>query len=205
MSWILHKGDLPADFKPGPAVAIDTEAMGLNPLRDRLCLVQISNGDGTAHLIQLTEADRGKAPRLAAILADPAVEKIFHFARFDVAGLYHFLGVMPNPIFCTKIASKLVRTFTDRHSLKELCKVLLGVEIPKEEGCSDWGAAELREAQLNYAAQDVLYLHALRDKLELLLAREGRTDLAKSCFNFLPTRAKLDLAGWPNTDIFNYA
>jgi len=185
----------------GSAVAIDTEAMGLNPHRDRLCLVQLSGGDGNAHLIQFAP-DNYEAPRLKRLLADPAVLKLFHFARFDIAMLYHYLGVMAHPIYCTKIASRLVRTFTDRHGLRDLCKDLLAVDLSKQQQSSDWGAASLTEEQLRYAASDVLHLHALRARLDAMLARESRTELARSCFDFLPARALLDLAGWAEQDIF---
>lgn len=197
----VHEGDLPDGVRFGAAVAVDTETMGLNPDRDRLCLVQLSGGNGDCHIVRLAKG-RYEAPRLKALLADPAVTKIFHFARFDVAMLRRFLGVTAAPIYCTKIASRLCRTFTDRHGLKDLCKDLLGIELSKEQQTSDWGAAELTQAQLKYAAADVLHLHALRAKLDEMLAREGRRDLAEACFRFLPTRAELDLAGWPEEDIF---
>lgn len=201
MSIELHEGDLPAGLQFGNAVAVDTETMGLNPHRDRLCLVQLSAGDGNGHLVRL-EKGRYDAPRLKALMADPAVTKIFHYARFDIAMLRRFLGVIPAPVYCTKIASRLTRTFTDRHGLKDLCKDLLGIELSKEQQSSDWGASELTPAQLKYAAADVLHLHALRAKLDELLAREGRQELAAACFRFLPVRAELDLAGWPEEDIF---
>src|SRR5690348_5187898 len=175
--------------------------MGLDPHRDRLCLVQLSAGDGVSHLVQFAAGDF-HAPRLKALLADPAVLKIFHFARFDVAVLHHYLGVVPRPIYCTKIASRLVRTFTDRHGLRDLCKDLLGVELKKEQQSSDWGAPSLTEEQLRYAASDVRHLHALRARLDEMLAREGRAELAQHCFEFLPARALLDLEGWPEQDIF---
>jgi ribonuclease D len=197
----LHRGDLPAGLDLGGVVAIDTETMGLNPHRDRLCLVQLSSGDGDAHLVQFA-ADRYEAPNLRALLTDRAVLKLFHFARFDVAVLRHSLGVLPEPIYCTKIASRLTRTFTDRHGLKDLCRDLLGVELSKQQQSSDWGAAELADEQLRYAASDVLYLHRLRERLDEMLAREGRSEIARRCFEFLPTRALLDLAGWPELDIF---
>src|SRR5262249_11333713 len=188
--------------------AIDTETMGLKPGRDRLCLVQLSAGDGTAHLVKFdVNREQGgayAAPNLIALLRDPGVTKIFHYARFDIAVLQHYLGVMPQPIYCTKIASKLVRTFTDRHGLKDLCRELLGIELSKEQQSSDWGAAELTPAQLKYAAADVLHLHALRAKLDEMLVREGRSAIAASCFAFLPTRALLDLAGWGEEDIFQH-
>ena len=201
MSHQLHHGDLPDGIAFGPAVAIDTEAMGLNPHRDRLCLVELSSGDGNAHLVQFAP-DNYEAPRLKRLLADPTVLKLFHFARFDIAILYHYLGVMAHPIYCTKIASRLARTFTDRHGLRDLCKDLLGVDLSKQQQSSDWGAAALSEEQLRYAASDVLHLHALRARLDTMLAREGRTELARSCFDFLPARALLDLAGWAEQDIF---
>ncbi|MGC2414078.1 MAG: ribonuclease D [Stellaceae bacterium] len=201
MTHHLHRGDLPEGLLFGDSVAIDTEAMGLNPHRDRLCLVQLSRGDGDAHLVQLA-AGCYDAPNLKRLLADPAVAKLFHFARFDIAILYHYLGVMPEPLYCTKIASRLVRTFTDRHGLRDLCKDLLGVELKKEQQSSDWGAASLTEDQLRYAASDVLHLHALRARLDVMLAREHRTELARSCFDFLPARALLDLEGWAEQDIF---
>jgi ribonuclease D len=203
MSVELHQGDLPSGLDFGSAVAIDTETLGLNPLRDRLCLVQLSIGDGNAHLVQIAKGATD-APNLKKLLADPEVLKLFHYARFDIAVLYHAFGVMTAPIYCTKIASKLVRTFTDRHGLKDLCKDLIGVEISKQQQSSDWGADELTPEQLNYAASDVLYLHGLKEKLDDMLAREGREELASSCFDFLPTRAKLDLGGWPEVDIFSH-
>jgi ribonuclease D len=202
MSHKLYRGDLPEGLDFGSAVAIDTEAMGLNPHRDRLCLVQLSAGDGNAHLVQLAPDGYGDAPRLKALMADPAVTKIFHFARFDLAMIYHYLGVMAGPVYCTKIASRLARTFTDRHGLRDLCKDVLNVDISKQQQSSDWGAATLTDQQLQYAATDVLHLHALRAKLDAMLAREGRTGLASACFGFLPTRVLLDLAGWAEQDIF---
>jgi ribonuclease D len=201
VSHHLHRGDLPDGVEFGAAVAIDTEAMGLNPHRDRLCLVQLSAGDGDAHLVQLARGDYA-APNLKRLFADPAVLKLFHFARFDIAILYHYLGVMPRPLYCTKIASRLARTFTDRHGLRDLCKDLLGVDLKKEQQSSDWGADALSEEQLRYAASDVLHLHALRIRLDAMLAREGRLELAQRCFEFLPVRALLDLAGWAEQDIF---
>jgi ribonuclease D len=198
----LHLGDLPAEYQPGPVVAIDTETLGLNPHRDRLCLVQLSRGDGDADLVQIAQSDP-RAPNLARLLADPKVLKLFHFARFDIAVLYHRLGVMASPVWCTKIASKLTRTYTERHGLRDLVRELLGIEISKQQQSSDWGAPNLTEAQLAYAASDVLHLHALKDKLEALLRRENRLDLATACFDFLPTRARLDLAGW-NGDVFSH-
>ena len=199
----LYRGDLPADLSLGPVVAIDTETMGLNPHRDRLCLVQLSAGDGNAHLVQIPNGPV-KAPRVAALLADPKVLKLFHFGRFDIAVLEHALGVRCEPVYCTKIAAKLTRTFTDRWGLKDLCKELLGVDLSKQQQTSDWGADTLSEEQLNYAASDVLHLHALRAKLDALLEREGRTELAQAAFRFLPSRARLDLAGWPEVDIFEH-
>ncbi|PLX44205.1 MAG: ribonuclease D [Hyphomicrobiales bacterium] len=201
MTVSLHKGDLPADLDLGAVIAVDTETMGLNPVRDKLCLVQLSAGDGTAHLVQL-DRDSYHAPNLKRLLADPKVEKIFHFARFDVGMIAKYLGVDCQPVYCTKIASKLARTYTDRHGLKDLCRELLDIELSKQQQSSDWGAAELSEQQMRYAASDVLYLHQLKARLEKMLAREGRTDLAQSCFAFLPVRARLDLAGWPEVDIF---
>lgn len=200
----LHHGDLPAGLDLGPIVAVDTETMGLNPHRDRLCLVQLSSGDGNAHLVKmgLPEGGRLSAPNLVAMLGNPRTLKLFHFARFDVAVLKQYLGVATQPVYCTKVASKLVRTFTDRHGLKDLCKELLGVELKKEQQSSDWGAAELHQDQLRYAASDVLHLHALKAHLDGMLAREGRTALAEACFRFIPSRAELDLAGWAELDIF---
>ncbi|MFD2173120.1 ribonuclease D [Rhodobacter lacus] len=204
MSIHLHQNDLPEGLDLGPVVAIDTETMGLDPRRDRLCLVQLSSGDGSAHLVQIAKGQTS-APRLCAMLADPGVEKLFHFARFDIAALYNAFGVVTAPVFCTKIASKLVRTFTDRHGLKYLLSDLVGVDVSKQQQTSDWGAATLTPAQLDYAASDVLYLHQAKAVLVDRLEREGRTALAKACFDFLPTRAQLDLMGWdePN-DIFHH-
>jgi ribonuclease D len=196
-----HRGDLPAGLSFGTSVAIDSETMGLNPWRDRLCVVQLSAGDGTAHVVQLPQGEYD-APNLKALLTDPAVTKIFHFGRFDIAVLQQYLGVVTTPVYCTKIASKLVRTFTDRHGLKDLCKELLNIELSKQQQSSDWGADTLTDEQLKYAASDVLYLHEMKEKLDVMLAREGRTELAKACFEFLPSRALLDLAGWPEADIF---
>jgi len=200
MAIHLHKGDLPDDLDFGTMVAVDTETMGLKPHRDRLCLVQLSAGDGNAHLVQFA-VGQYQAPNLLALLSDPGVTKLFHFARFDIAVLSHYLGVDATPLFCTKVASKLVRTFTDRHGLKDLCRELLGVDLSKQQQSSDWGAADLTKAQLDYAASDVLYLHRLHDKLSALLQREARLELAQACFDFLPARAALDLAGWPEEDI----
>jgi len=203
MPIILHHEDLPDGLYLGPVVAVDTEAMGLNPQRDRLCLVQLSAGDGDCHLVQFQKREY-RAPNLCRLLADPAVEKLFHFARYDLAVIRHYLGVLCRPVYCTKVASKLARTYTDRHGLRDLCQELLGVELSKQMQSSDWGAAELSEAQLSYAAGDVLYLHELRRRLDGMLAREGREALAAACFAFLPERAELDLAGWGNQDIFAY-
>jgi len=204
MSIELHKGDLPDGLDFGECVAIDTETLGLRPHRDRLCLVQLSAGDGNAHLVQFAK-DAYDAPNLKRILADKNVTKIFHFGRFDLAILQRYLGVLAEPVFCTKIASRLARTYTDRHGLKDICRELLSVDISKQQQSSDWGAETLSQAQLDYAASDVLYLHAARERLDAMLAREGRTDLASACFGFLPTRARLDLDGWPETDIFAHA
>ena len=201
MTNFLYKGDLPDDLDLGPVVAIDCETMGLNPHRDRLCVVQMSGGDGNAHLIQVAK-DQTEAPNLCRMLENPNVLKLFHFGRFDIAALYHAYGSLTSPVYCTKIASKLVRTYTDRHGLKNLTQELIGVDLSKQQQSSDWGAEELTSAQVEYAASDVLYLHRLREELNIRLEREGRSDLAKAAFEFLPTRAKLDLAGWPETDIF---
>ncbi|MBO6789043.1 MAG: ribonuclease D [Dinoroseobacter sp.] len=203
MSNTLHHRDLPDGLDLGSVVAIDTETMGLNPNRDRLCLVQLSSGDGTTHLVQI-EKGQTEAPNLCAMLTDPNVLKLFHFARFDIAALLNAFGVVTAPVYCTKIASKMVRTFTDRHGLKVLVQDLVGVDISKQQQSSDWGAATLTDAQLNYAASDVLYLHQIRKQLDERLDREGRTAMAQACFDFLPTRAKLDLAGWPDVDIFSH-
>lgn len=197
----LHRADLPDGLDLGRVVAIDCETMGLNPHRDRLCVVQLSGGDGEAHMIQIQRGQR-EAPNLCRLLSDPNVLKLFHFGRFDIAALYNAFGALASPVYCTKIASKLVRTYTDRHGLKQLLTELLEVDISKYQQQSDWGAETLTEAQLAYAASDVLHLHALRKKLDDRLAREGRTDLAAACFRFLPTRAVLDLEGWPEIDIF---
>jgi ribonuclease D len=199
----LYKGDLPAGLKFPRGVAIDTETLGLNPHRDRLCLVQLSSGDGTAHLVQF-DGDTYAAPRLKALLKDPKTLKIFHFARFDVAVLEKYLGVETAPVYCTKIASKLVRTYTDRHGLKDLCGELLGVELSKQQQSSDWGAAALSKSQLAYAASDVFHLHKLKGRLDEMLEREGRSELADAAFSFLATRAKLDLAGFDEIDIFSH-
>ena len=197
----LYQRDLPDGLDLGQCVAIDCETMGLNPRRDRLCLVQISSGDGDTHLVQI-EMSQESAPNLERLLADPNVLKLFHFGRFDIAALFHRFGTLAVPVYCTKIASKLVRTYTVRHGLKHLVSELLGVDISKFQQMSDWGAGTLTEAQLEYAAADVIYLHRLKEELDELLVREGRTDLAQAAFDFLPTRARLDLAGWPEVDIF---
>jgi len=204
MTIRLHRGDLPDLSRYTGAVAIDTETMGLDPARDRLCVVQLSPGDGTADVVQIGR-EVGPAPNLKALLGDPTKLKIFHFARFDIAMLSRWLGVMPQPLYCTKIASRLTRTYTDRHGLKDLTKELLGKDISKQQQSSDWGAESLTEAQVAYAADDVLNLHALREKLDVMLAREGRTELAKACFEFLPWRARLDLSGWAAEDIFAHS
>ena len=203
MTNTLYQGDLPDDLDLGDMVAIDCETMGLNPHRDRLCLVQLSGGDGNAHLVQIAKGQTS-APNLARLLTDPEVLKLFHFGRFDIAAMLHAFGALTAPVYCTKIASKLIRTYTDRHGLKNLLDELLSIDISKLQQMSDWGAPELSEAQLNYAASDVLYLHAMRDKLNERLEREGRMDLAQAAFDFLPTRARLDLAGWPEIDIFSH-
>jgi ribonuclease D len=197
----LHKNDLPDGLDLGLVVAIDSETLGLNPNRDRLCLAQLSSGDGTAHLVQFA-AGGFAAPNLKRMLADPNTTKLFHFARFDMAMFRKHLGVMTAPVYCTKIASKLVRTYTDRHGLKDLVKELLGVDMSKEQQSSDWGANDLSDKQLAYAASDVAHLHRLKEVLDSMLARESRTALAKACFDFLPARVELDLAGWPDVDIF---
>lgn len=199
----FHKGDLPDGLSFGASVAIDTETLGLVPYRDRLCVVQLSGGDGNAEIVQIA-AGQTQAPNLTRLLADARVTKLFHYARFDIAVLYRAFGVMAGPLYCTKIASKLARTYTDRHGLKDLVRELLGIELSKQQQSSDWAAATLSEAQLAYAASDVLHLHALRSKLDAMLARENRTELATACFEFLPTRAKLDLLGWPDSDIFSH-
>ncbi|UYV37410.1 ribonuclease D [Rhodobacteraceae bacterium D3-12] len=197
----VYKRDLPDDLDLGPVVAIDCETMGLIPYRDRLCVVQLSSGDGDAHLVQIAQ-DQTEAPNLCAMLADPDVLKLFHFGRFDIAVLKHRFDVLTAPVYCTKIASKLGRTYTDRHGLKNLLQEMLGVDISKHQQSSDWGAETLTDAQIDYAASDVLYLHALYEKMQERLAREGRSELAQACFRFLPARAELDLVGWPETDIF---
>lgn len=203
MAHLLYQGDLPADLDLGSVVAIDTETMGLRPARDRLCLVQLSSGDGNAHIVRIAPG-QPEPVRLKAMLTDPGVLKIFHFARFDLAMIERYLGVTCAPVYCTKVASKMVRTFTDRHGLKDLCKDLLDVDLSKQQQSSDWGAPELSNDQLRYAASDVLHLHRLREALDVMLAREGRTELAAACFGFLPWRARLDLLGWDDPDIFEH-
>ncbi len=202
MAITLYEEDLPDGLDLGPVVAIDSETMGLDPHRDRLCVVQLSSGDGDAHLVRFKKGSDFSAPNLKKLLTDPNVLKLFHFARFDVAVMQHYLGVTTAPIYCTKIASKLVRTFTDRHGLKDLVKDVVGVDLSKQQQSSDWGADELSDAQKAYAASDVLHLHEVRDELDRRLAREGRTAIAQACFDFLPTRAALDLIGYPEQDIF---
>lgn len=203
MTITLHRNDLPDGLDLGPVVAIDTETMGLKPHRDRLCLVQLSSGDGNAHLVQIARG-QNEAPNLGCLVRDAKTLKLFHFGRFDIAVLAHAFGAVARPVWCTKIASKLARTSTDRHGLRNLTQELIGVDISKQQQTSDWGAETLSEAQLEYAASDVLYLHRLKAELEQRLAREGRTNLAEACFGFLPDRAMLDLAGWPETDIFEH-
>lgn len=200
----LYKGDLPDDLKLGPIVAIDCETLGLNPHRDRLCVVQLSDGDGNAHIVQIAVGQTA-APNLERLLVDPDTLKLFHFGRFDIAAMLNAFGALTAPVYCTKIASKLVRTYTDRHGLKNLTQELIRVDLSKVQQSSDWGAETLTKAQIEYAASDVLYLHALKEKLDERLEREGRTDLAAAAFEFLPTRARLDLAGWPETDIFAHS
>lgn len=204
MANYLHISDLPDDLDLGPEVAIDCETMGLNPHRDRLCVVQLSGGDGNAHIVQIKQGQT-QAPNLQGLLADPGCLKLFHFGRFDIAAMLNAFGTVTAPVYCTKIASRLVRTYTDRHGLKNLLHELLDIDISKQQQMSDWGAETLTEAQLEYAASDVLYLHQLRDALNKRLAREGRLDMAQACFDFLPMRAQLDLAGWPETDIFAHS
>ncbi|OSQ40436.1 ribonuclease D [Thalassospira mesophila] len=201
MTNYLHHGDLPDGLDLGKIVAIDSETMGLNPHRDRLCVVQLSSGDGDAHLVKFDGADYS-APNLKKMLADPDVLKLFHFGRFDIAVMDAYLGVRCAPVYCTKIASKLIRTYTDRHGLKDLVRELVGIEISKQQQSSDWGAPELTDEQIAYAASDVLYLHKMKEELDRRLKREGRMEIAQSCFDFLPTRASLDLAGWAESDIF---
>ena len=206
MTVRLHRGDLPDLTRYTDSVAIDTETMGLHPHRDRLCVVQMSNGDGSADVVQIPDGkDHTDAPNLKALLANPKVTKIFHFARFDLAALYNAFGVMPQPVYCTKIASRLSRTYTDRHGLKDLVREVLNIDLSKQQQSSDWGAQALSEAQLAYAASDVLHLHGLRERLDAMLAREGRSGLAQACFEFLPTRARLDLQGWDTEDIFAHS
>jgi ribonuclease D len=204
MTTRLHRGDLPDLSRYRGAVAIDTETMGLDLKRDRLCVVQLSPGDGSADVVQIPPGT-SDAPNLKKLLGDPAILKIFHFARFDIAMLCRHFGVMPQPVYCTKIASRLTRTFTDRHGLKDLVRDLLGIDVSKQQQMSDWGASDLSEAQVAYAASDVTHLHALKEKLDVLLAREGREELAAACFRFLPDRARLDLAGWAAEDIFAHS
>ena len=203
MTVHFHEEDLPAGlFAPGAAVAVDTETMGLQPGRDRLCVVQISDGNGDEHLVRFNPGSDYAAPNLKAVLADPERLKLYHFARFDLASIYAYLGVMAAPVYCTKTASRLIRTYTDRHGLKEIVREMIGEEISKQQQSSDWGASELSDAQKEYAASDVRYLHRLKEKLDERLIREGRVGLAQACFDFLPHRALLDLAGWPEVDIF---
>ena len=204
MAHTVHARDLPDGLDLGSEVAIDCETMGLHPRRDRLCVVQLSSGDGTAHLVQI-EKGQTSAPNLEKLLTDPNVLKLFHFGRFDIAAMQNAFGVVTAPVFCTKIASRLIRTYTDRHGLKVLLQEHLGIDISKQQQSSDWGSETLSQAQVDYAASDVLYLHKLRDVLQEMLEREGRAELAQSCFDFLPTRAQLDLAGWPDIDIFAHS
>ena len=204
MTNYLHISDLPDDLDLGPMVAIDCETMGLHPHRDRLCVVQLSAGDGDAHMVQI-KLGQTEAPNLCRLLTDPQVLKLFHFGRFDIAAMQNAFGVVTAPVYCTKIASRLVRTYTDRHGLKNLLQELLGIDISKQQQSSDWGADTLSDAQLEYAASDVLYLHRLRDALNAMLEREGRMEMAQACFDFLPMRAQLDLAGWPDIDIFAHS
>lgn len=204
MTNMLYQNDLPDGLDLGPMVAIDCETMGLNPHRDRLCLVQLSGGDGNAHLVQIARGQT-EAPNLCALLENPDVLKLFHYGRFDIAAMLNAFGAVTAPVYCTKIASRLILTFTDRHGLAKLLQEQLGVDISKQQQSSDWGAVSLTDAQLDYAASDVLYLHQLREKLNAMLEREGRMEIAQSCFDFLPTRARLDLDGWPDTDIFAHS
>ena len=204
MTNFLYQNDLPDDLDLGPMVAIDCETMGLHPHRDRLCVVQLSGGDGHAHLVQIAKG-QAEAPNLCALLENPHVLKLFHYGRFDIAAMLNAFGATAAPVYCTKIASRLIRTYTDRHGLAKLCQELLSVDISKQQQSSDWGAKELTQAQIDYAASDVLYLHRLRDELNKRLIREGRMDMAQACFDFLPMRARLDLEGWPDTDIFAHA
>ena len=204
MTVHYHKGDLPADIDLGPRIAVDTETLGLSLVRDALCVVQLSSGDGDAHVVQMDRSSYD-CPNLKRVLSDPGSVKILHFARFDVAMIERYLGVTLAPVFCTKIASKLCRTYTDRHGLKDVTRELVGVDMNKQQQSSDWGAQTLSQAQLEYAASDVLHLHILQDRLTAMLEREGRMEMAQACFDFLPTRAALDLAGWPETDIFAHS
>jgi ribonuclease D len=204
MTNYVYRGDLPDDLDLGPTVAIDCETMGLNPKRDRLCVVQLSSGNGNAHLVQVAKG-QSSAPNLCGMLEDPNVLKLFHFGRFDIAAMFETFGALTAPVYCTKIASRLVRTYTDRHGLKNLLQELLSVDISKQQQSSDWGSKKLSKAQVEYAASDVLYLHRLRDTLNQMMVREDRMEIAQSCFDFLPTRAKLDLAGWPDNDIFAHS
>ena len=204
MKNYVYRGDLPDDLDLGPTVAIDCETMGLNPKRDRLCVVQLSSGDGNAHLVQVAKG-QSSAPNLCRMLEDPNVLKLFHFGRFDIAAMFETFGALTAPVYCTKIASRLVRTYTDRHGLKNLLQELLSVDISKQQQSSDWGSKKLSKAQIEYASSDVLYLHRLRDSLNQMMIREGRMEMAQSCFDFLPTRAELDLAGWPDNDIFAHS
>ena len=204
MANTLYQNDLPDGLDLGPIVAIDCETMGLNPHRDRLCVIQMSGGDGNAHIVQVAKGQT-EAPNLCRMLEDPEVLKLFHFGRFDIAAMLNAFGALTAPVYCTKIASRLIRTYTDRHGLKNLTQELIGVDISKQQQMSDWGAPELTKAQLDYAASDVLDLHQLRSELDKRLAREGRTEMAQACFDFLPMRAQLDLAGWPETDIFAHS
>ncbi len=204
MANFLYQGDLPDGLDLGASVAIDCETMGLNPQRDRLCVVQLSGGDGNAHIVQIAKGQRD-APNLCALLVNPDVLKLFHFGRFDIAAMFHAFGALAAPVYCTKIASRMVRTYTDRHGLRNLTHELIGVDISKQQQMSDWGAPTLTDAQLEYAASDVLHLHRLKEVLDARLEREGRTDIAQACFDFLPTRARLDLVGWPDTDIFAHS
>jgi ribonuclease D len=204
MTIRLHRGDLPDLTRYRDSAAIDTETMGLDHHRDRLCVVQLSPGDGSADVVQIPSGG-SEAPNLKRLLADPTIVKIFHFARFDLAALYHAFGIMPAPVYCTKIASRLTRTYTDKHGLKDLVRDVLGVDLSKQQQLSDWGAEKLTDAQVSYAASDVVHLHAIKDKLDALIAREGRGELAAACFRFLPDRARLDLAGWAAEDIFAHS
>ena len=204
MTNYLHQADLPDGLDLGPEVAIDCETMGLQPYRDRLCVVQLSSGDGNAHVVQIMKGQT-EAPNLTRMLTDENVLKLFHFGRFDIAAMLHAFGALTTPVYCTKIASRLIRTYTDRHGLKNLLQEILSVDISKQQQSSDWGADTLTEAQVDYAASDVLYLHRLRDELNKRLIREGRMEMAQACFDFLPMRAQLDLAGWPDTDIFAHS